>query len=221
VSVHKISIGTQIDTDNFEDGWHSFNNVANRLWFEPPTAAGFTFKIGDAATNGASGGTGDGCIVDKSSIALTPNPTEPSLFTKILGFPSGIDADELFSVLVGDKEIGKFKPNEVVDFVALLGYGVSEFSVTGIDAEIDPKNPLAFPIKLESNRDEFSFKMRAEAVPEPSEIAGIVTSAAFFAGLVFKRKRKLEDDSVILGESDLESDLEIAFCHALVPAEGD
>ena len=78
-----------------------------------------------------------------------------------------------------------------------IGYGVSEFSVTGIDAVIDQKNPLAFPIKLESNRDKFSFKMRAEAVPEPSEIAGIITSAAFFSGLVFKRKRKLEDDSVI------------------------
>jgi hypothetical protein len=209
-----------LHTDNFEDDWHSFNNVANRLWFDPPTAAGFTFKIGDAATNGASGRTGDGCIVDKSSIALTPNPTEPSLFTKILGFPSDIDADELFSVLVGGKEIGKFKPNEVVDFVALLGYGLSEFSVTGIDAAIDQKNPLAFPIKLESNRDQFSFKMRAEAVPEPSEIALLVTSAAFFAGLVLNRKRKLEDDSVILGESDLESALEIAFCHDIVPAEG-
>ncbi|MGB8688314.1 MAG: PEP-CTERM sorting domain-containing protein [Microcoleus sp.] len=143
------------------------------------------------------GGTGDGCIVDKSPIAVNPQPNEPSLFTKILGLPSGIDADELFSVLVGGKEIGKFKPNEVVDFVALLGYGVSEFSVTGIDAVIDPKNPLAFPIKLESNQDKFSFKMRAEAVPEPSEIAGIVTAAAFFAGLVLKRKRKSEDDSAI------------------------
>ena len=181
--------------DYFEDGWHCFNNVVNRHWFDPPTAAGFTFKIGGAATNGASGETGDGGIVDKSSIAFTPNPTEPSLFTKILGLPSGIDADELFNVLVGGKEIGKFKPNEVVDFVALLGYGVSEFSVTGIDAAIDPKNPLAFPIKLESNQDKFSFKMRAmvddaEAVPEPSEIGGIVTSAAFFAGLLLKRKRK-------------------------------
>ncbi|MEG5057663.1 MULTISPECIES: DUF3466 family protein [unclassified Microcoleus] len=180
--------------DNFEDGWHSFNNVANRLWFDPPTAAGFTFKIGDTVANGSSGGTGDGCIVDNSSLAINPNPTEPSLFTKILGLPSGIDADELFSVLVGGQEIGKFKPNEVVDFVALLGYGVSEFRVAGIDAAIDPKNPLAFPIKLESNRDKFSFKMRAdsaEPVPEPSEIAGLVTSAAFLAGLVIKRKRKL------------------------------
>jgi len=180
--------------DNFEDGWHSFSNVANRLWFDPPTSAGFSFKIGDDVASGGGGGTGDGCIVEKGAIALNPNPTEPSLFTKILGLPSGIDADELFSVLVGGKEIGKFKPNEVVDFVALLGYGVSEFRVTGIDAAIDPKNPLAFPIKLESNRDKFSFKMRAdsaEAVPEPSEIAGLVTSAAFFAGLVFKRKRKL------------------------------
>lgn len=74
---------------------------------------------------------------------------------------------------------------------------------------------------MESNRDNFSFKMRTEAVPEPSEIAGIVTSAAFFAGLVFKRKRKLEDDSVILEELALESDIEIASCQTLVPAEGD
>lgn len=176
--------------DSFEDGWHSFYNVANRLWFDPPTSAGFTFKIGDNVADSGGGGVAGG-----SPIAVNPNPTEPSLFTKILGLPSGIDADELFSVLVGGKEIGKFKPNEVVDFVALLGYGVSEFSVTGIDAAIDPTNPVAFPIKLESNRDIFSFKMRgidgAEAVPEPSEIAGIVTSAAFLVGVLLKRKSKL------------------------------
>jgi probable HAF family extracellular repeat protein len=141
--------------DSFEDGWHSFNNVANRLWFDPPTSAGFTFKIGDDVADSGGGGRGDGCIVGDSPISVTPNPQESSLFTKILGLPSGIDADELFSVLVGGQEIGKFKPNEVVDFVALLGYGVSEFSVTGIDAAIDPTNPLAFPIKLESN---FYFK---------------------------------------------------------------
>lgn len=180
--------------DGFEDGWHQFNDVVSRKWFDPPTSTGFTFKIGDAVANGSSGGTGDGCIVEQSPIAVNPQPTEPSLFTKILGLPSGIDADELFSVLVGGQEIGKFRPNEVVDFVALLGYGVSEFRVTGIDAAIDPKNPLAFPIKLESNRDKFSFKMRADAaepVPEPSEIAGLVTSAAFIAGLARKRRRKL------------------------------
>jgi probable HAF family extracellular repeat protein len=166
--------------DKFEDGWHIFNNVLNRLWFDPPTSAGFAFKIGEDS-------------VGPSPIALNPNPTEPSLFNKILSLPSGIDADELFSVIVGGQEIGKFRPNEVVDFVALLGYGVSEFQVTGIDAPIDPKNPLAFPIKLESNRDKFSFKMRAmdsaEAVPEPSEIGGIVTAAAIFGGLLWKRKR--------------------------------
>ncbi|MEG4506243.1 PEP-CTERM sorting domain-containing protein [Microcoleus sp. F6_B4] len=165
--------------DNFEDGWHIFNNALNRLWFDPPTSAGFAFKIGEV------GGS--------SSIAFNPKPTEPSLFTKILSLPSGIDADELFSVVVGGQEIGKFKPNEVVDFVALLGYGVSEFSVLGIDAAIDQTNPVAFPIKLESNRDKFSFKMRAldgaEAVPEPSEIGGIVTATAVFGGLLLKRKR--------------------------------
>lgn len=171
---------------NFENKWYQFDNVLNRLWYDPPTAAGFTFKIGDNVAS--SGGEIIGGTI----------PQEPSLFTKILSLPSGIDADELFSVLVGGKEIGKFKPNEVVDFVALLGYGVSDFSVTGIDATIDPKNPVAFPIKLESNQDQFSFKMRAmeqeeiEAVPEPSEIAGIVTSAALFGGMLFKRKRKSE-----------------------------
>jgi len=50
-----------------------------------------------------------------------------------------LHTDQLFSLLVCDQEIGKFKPNEVVDFVTLLGYGVSEFSVTGIDAVIDRK----------------------------------------------------------------------------------
>ncbi|MEG4812268.1 DUF3466 family protein [Microcoleus sp. F8-D3] len=179
--------------DNFEDGWHIFNNVLNRLWFDPPTSAGFAFKIGEGAVASSCGGRGDGCVVKSSQIAFNPNPTEPSLFTKILGLPSGIDADELFSVIVGGQEIGKFRQNEVVDFVALLGYGVSEFSVTGIDALIAPTNPLAFPIKLESNRDKFSFKMRAldgaEAVPEPSEIGGIVTATAVFGGLLLQRKR--------------------------------
>lgn len=179
--------------DNFEDGWHIFNNVLNRLWFDPPTSAGFAFKIGEDAVVSRGGGRGDGSIVESSPIAVNPHPNEPSLFTKILGLPSGIDADELFSVIVGGQEIGKFRPNEVVDFVALLGYGVSEFNVTGIDALIDPTNPLAFPIKLESNHDKFSFKMRAidgaEAVPEPSEIGGIVTATAVFGGLLLKRKR--------------------------------
>jgi probable HAF family extracellular repeat protein len=169
---------------SFENKWQIFENVLNRHWYDPPTAAGFTFKIGDNV------------VSSSDEIIAGTIPPEPSLFTKILSLPSGIDADELFSVLVGGKEIGKFKPNEVVDFVALLGYGVSEFSVTGIDAIIDPKNPVAFPIKLESNQDRFSFKMRAmeqeeiEAVPEPSEIAGIVTSVALFGGMLFKRKRK-------------------------------
>ncbi len=184
--------------DNFDQGWYRFENVASSDWVDPPAASGFTFKIGDAATSGGGGsrgGKGDGCVAKGSPIAFTPKSNEPSLFTKILSLPSGIDADELFNVLVGGKEIGKFKPNEVVDFVALLGYGVSEFSVTGIDAVIDPKNPLAFPIKLESNQDTFSFQMQAmdsaETVPEPSEIGGIVTSAAaFLGGLLFKRKRQ-------------------------------
>jgi probable HAF family extracellular repeat protein len=58
--------------DNFGDGWHSFNNVANRLWFDPPTSASFTFKIGDDVANGGGGGTGDGCIVEQSTIPLAP-----------------------------------------------------------------------------------------------------------------------------------------------------
>ncbi|MFS8120075.1 MAG: hypothetical protein ACMG55_16540, partial [Microcoleus sp.] len=55
--------------DSFEDGWHQFNDVASSHWFDPPTAAGFTFKIGDAAASGSSGGTGDGCIIDSSALA--------------------------------------------------------------------------------------------------------------------------------------------------------
>ncbi|WP_341738017.1 PEP-CTERM sorting domain-containing protein [Microcoleus sp. CAWBG640] len=67
---------------------------------------------------------------------------------------------------------------------ASLHTGFASYTITDV----------AFPIKLESNRDIFSFKMRgidgAEAVPEPSEIAGIVTSAAFLVGVLLKRKSK-------------------------------
>ena len=123
-----------------------FNNAPSNAWIDPPTADGFLFEM-----------------------------TGNSLFTEILDFPTNIDADNLFNVFVGDNLLGQFSPGQNVDFVSLLGTGVSQFKVTGI-SPFDPQNPLAFPIKLEFNTATADFTMtplvesqnNTKSVPEPT-----------------------------------------------------
>ncbi|HLO48471.1 MAG TPA: PEP-CTERM sorting domain-containing protein [Kamptonema sp.] len=150
-----------------------FTDVPRRTWSDPPTAYGFRYEM-----------------------------TSDSVFTQILDFPTGFTKP--FTVLVKDVILGKFTAGNSVNFSnystllgnLLVGNGVKEFSVTGLN--VDPSNPAVFPIKLDFNTETANFNMHAllneesQPVPEPSEITGIVTSAAFFGGLLLKRKRKSE-----------------------------
>ncbi len=119
-----------------------------------------------------------------------------SLFTQILDFPTGIDNDNLFTVSAGNKILGQFSPSQTVDFVALLGQGVSEFTITGIDPLVDATNSTAFPVKLAFNTNTADFEMQAlehpqnTSVPEPSSLLGILTFGTFGAGLLLKRQRQ-------------------------------
>jgi hypothetical protein len=83
---------------------------------------------------------------------------EDTLFTEILDFPVGID--NRFTVSVGDNILGEFGPSDSVDFVSLLGTGVSNFKITDIDALIGSTEETAFPIQLAFNHKTGSFKMR-------------------------------------------------------------
>jgi hypothetical protein len=115
--------------------------------------------------------------------------TGDSLFTSILNFPVGFENP--FTVSVGDTNLGEFLPGDSIDFVSLLGGGVSEFTITGLD--VDPTNPTAFPIKLDFDTDTASFDMHAlieedsQNVPEPVSVVSLFT---FSSGIVLLRRRK-------------------------------
>jgi hypothetical protein len=120
-------------------------------WFDPPTASGFDFTM-----------------------------TEGSLFTDILNFPVGIDADNSFQVWVNDALFGSYSTGQSVNF----GAGVSSFRITGIDPGVDAGDPMAFPIQLGFNTPTAAFTM----VPIPEASSALL--AAFSSTLLLRRKRR-------------------------------
>ncbi len=143
-----------------------FRDVPSGRWYDPPTTYGFHFLM-----------------------------TSNSLFTQILDFPVGIDSDNLFAVSVGNKILGEFGPSKSVDFVALLGQGVSEFTITGIDPLVDATNSTAFPVKLAFSTTTADFEMwaleypQSTSVPEPSSLFSILTFGTFGVSLLLKRQQ--------------------------------
>ena len=152
-----------LEPDKTFDFWKYFTFVSTGLWFDPPTSYGFEFDaLGD------------------------------TLFTDILDFPTGIDSDGSFTVSVGDEEIGVFGAGQSVDFVSLLGEGVSNFLITDIDPL--PGNDITdFAVQLAFNEEIGSFRMRpideeTQSVPEPSSVLGLLAFGAL--GSLTWRKRK-------------------------------
>ncbi len=113
-----------------------FNNAPSGAWFDPPADMGFQFVTLDG-----------------------------SLFTGISNFPCAVapKANDIktapFNVLVKNEQgkyeiIGQYFPDQSVDFTKILGRGVPEFIISGIDADAwepylpdDPR--LAFPLLLD------------------------------------------------------------------------
>jgi hypothetical protein len=92
-----------------------------------------------------------------------------SFFTQILNFPTGFAAK--FNVLVNGVDLGAFGPGDQVDFVKLLGKGVSSFEITGIDPGVDPSSSVAFPVQLVFDTPTASFTMTV-GVTDPIANAG-------------------------------------------------
>lgn len=120
-------------------------------WFDPPTASGFDFTM-----------------------------TEGSLFTDILNFPVGIDADNSFQVWVNNELFGSFSTGQSVNF----GAGVSSFRITGIDPGVDGGDPMAFPIQLGFNTPTAAFTM----VPIPETSSALL--ATFSSTMLLLRRRR-------------------------------
>ncbi|MEG4999307.1 PEP-CTERM sorting domain-containing protein [Microcoleus sp. B4-D4] len=118
---------------------------------------------------------------------------EDTLFTEILDFPVGDDTE--FAVTVGNVLLGTFGPGSSVDFVSLLGHGISNFKITGINSLFGSTAETAFPIQLAFNEREGSFKMRAisaddaENVPEPTTVLGTLLAVGGL-GIIKKLKNR-------------------------------
>ena len=101
--------------------------------------------------------------------------TSGSLFTSVLDFPTGFDSP--FTVSVGDRDLGQFLPGQSVNFIDILGEGVSHFTVTGISPTIDTEDPTAFPLKMDFSTEYASFRMyrpQATSIPESISVLGFV-----------------------------------------------
>lgn len=143
-------------------GWW-FDRVPSGQWFDPPTTFGFGYEM-------------------KSD----------SLFTAILGFPTGFDSP--FTVSVGNEVLGQFSPGQTVSFLDTLGWGVSHFTITGISPTVDLSDPMAFPLQLKFSTQEASFRMYgidrpdSTSVPESTPILGLLLfcAIAIFSGRMTK-----------------------------------
>lgn len=122
--------------------------------------------------------------------------TDGSHFTRITGLPAGFSLP--FEVFYDGLSLGLFQSDSDVDFVALLGHGVSTFSIRGITPGVDPNSVEAFPIALAFDREGANFSMTAvdiidsAGVPEPGSFA-LVTVALF---ALLSRSRILRSDSL-------------------------
>ncbi|MDY7013571.1 MAG: hypothetical protein SVX43_08190, partial [Cyanobacteriota bacterium] len=113
-----------------------------------------------------------------------------TLFTEILDFPVG--AGDPFSVWVNNQILGEFRPGDRVDFVSLLGGGISQFLITGIESLVGSTPETAFPIQLAFNESVGSFQMRpfekGRSVPEPRFWIGGLVLVSMLVFWVLERK---------------------------------
>ncbi len=113
--------------------------------------------------------------------------TGGSLFTDILDFPTGFNNS--FNVSAGGTDLGIFGPGQSVDFISLLGNGVSQFTLSGIDPLVDTEDGAAFPLKLSFDTSTASFTMSSvSAVPLPAAVWLFTSGLLGLIGIARKRK---------------------------------
>ena len=80
-----------------------------------------------------------------------------------MSLPTGFSAP--FEVLAENTSLGFFGIDTSVNFLELLGHGVSAFTVRGITPGVDSTSPIAFPIQLDFDTETASFTMTPVVTP--------------------------------------------------------
>lgn len=117
----------------------------------------------------------------RSDVFLEYGTTGGALFARISSLPVGFDVDDAMTVSVGNNVLGTFSGGQSVDFVALLGTGVSSFRISGIN---EPSGSVGFPVRLEFSAAQADFTVTP--APEPS--VGLSLCAGFALVAEFSRR---------------------------------
>ncbi len=155
-----------------------FNNVPSGRWVDPPLADGFEYTM---TPRDVPVGVGSRVFPGMTGVG----EADDSVFTRVSGFPTGVDADDTFEVSVDGIVLGDFSPGDTLSFSdyadqlgdLLVDGGVTQFTVSEINPAVDSSNPVAFPLRVDFNTPTASFEMQAleaiaaEDVPQVSRIA--------------------------------------------------
>lgn len=136
------------------------------------------------------------------SNAFHPNTFEPfslhyqtdsdSLFTEISDLPTGFDG--VFTISALGRTLGQFRAGDSVDFVSLLGTGVSDFDISDIKPSTDATEPNSFSLQLAFNTEIASFQTQVKTVPEPNFNAAFWVVFGALAKLGKRKQQVIKDD---------------------------
>lgn len=162
-----------------------FDNAQSGFWFATPSSiSGNSFELemaGDAKFNAVS------------------------------NFLAGLNDSSLFTISVGDSIVGQYKSGDNIDFVKLLGSGVSKFKVTsnqGFTAsDLKALSSPTYSSQFIFDRETASFKMTSSSqqpnpqpkpVPEPTSALALL----IFGGAWMLKRRTSSAKVQLVSKSD-------------------
>ncbi len=184
---HQLALGVEVINDSWP-AYSSFEIGARIDWAQnlargdmqayPVLPSGNLPAGGFGFSDQPSGSWFDPPLVSGFTYDIAPGST----FTRIAEFPSGFDPT--LHVQAEGVDLGTFGSGQSLDFVSVLGHGVTQFTLDGINPLVDAQDSLGFPLKIEFSTPTASFAM--VPIPEPVSLATLALGAAILA----TRRRK-------------------------------
>jgi hypothetical protein len=162
------------------------NSQASPFFPNSTTATSSTFLNAVSSAPNGSANKWFQATVAVPSTGFRYQMTNSSLFIKINDFPTGFPTP--FTVKVGSTTIGAFLPGQSVDFQALLGGGVTQFDIIGINPATTAF-PLAIAFDTPSSNNFTVTAIGSVSAPEPGSLALIGLGLSMGAGRFCKRRK--------------------------------
>ncbi len=140
---------------------------------------------------------------NENALQYLIDPDSNALFTKILELPIGFGSE--FDISAEGEKLGTFLAGGAVDFLDLLGKGVSSFIISGINfgtptianqfKALAVTDPNLFAVKLAFDQPSASLLVQQpgvppQGVPEPTSTLGLLTFGVLGASSVWKRRQQ-------------------------------